>query len=60
MNRILNLFRSFDKFGHPIGVNYKGRTEFNTLFGVTATMVNFFVIVYFATNRIIDMLLRDS
>ena len=60
MNRILNLIRSFDKFGHPIGVNYKGGGKYNTLFGVAATIINFCVIVYFATNRIIDMILRDS
>ena len=60
MNRILNLIRSFDKFGHPIGVNYKGGSKYNTLFGVAATILNFCVIVNFATNKIIDMILRDS
>ena len=60
MNRILNLIRSFDKFGYPIGVNYKGEHKYNTLIGVAATILNFCVIVYFSTNKIIDMILRDS
>ena len=60
MNRITELVRTFDKFGYPIGVNYMGLGRYNTLIGVAATLINFSVIVYYSSNRIIDLILHDS
>ena len=60
MNRFSELVKHFDKFGYPIGVNYKTLGTYNTLLGVAATLINFSVIVYFSSNRLIDMILHES
>ena len=40
MKKFFRFLKSFDRFGHPISVNYKGAGKYNTLFGFFITLAN--------------------
>ena len=44
---MLDFIKSLDKYGHPIGVHYKGGSTHNTLFGSVFTLItNITVLIY--------------
>lgn len=43
MGNFLNFFVSFDIFGHPVGVNYKGEDTFKTRVGAFCTLAMYVV-----------------
>ena len=55
MSKFIKLIRGLDRFGYDIGVNYRGDGSFKTLVGVVATILNYFVIINFASTKFINM-----
>jgi hypothetical protein len=45
MKSVLNKIKSFDGFGHQIGLSYKGESTFKTLLGGICTIVGRVIIV---------------
>ena len=60
MKKFLQLVRGIDKFGHAVGVNYRGSGHFKTLFGVVATLLNVIFILQFSTTKLTNMYTRQS
>ena len=58
MSKFVKLIRGVDRFGHDVGVNYRGEVRFKTLVGVVATILNYFVIVNFASTKFLNMYTR--
>ena len=43
MKKFVNFLKGFDKYGHGVGVNYKGNAKFKTLLGVFITLLNLLI-----------------
>ena len=52
--------KGVDRFGHNVGVNYRGSGHFKTFAGVIATVLNLIVIVDFSVTKIVSMYTRQS
>ena len=60
MNKFAQLVKGVDRFGHKIGVNYRGSGQYKTYVGVIATVLNLIVIVDFSVTKIFNMYTRQS
>ena len=54
--KLLEKFKAFDGYGHPVSVLFKGGTTHNTLFGSLITLLTSALVLIFATSRIIEMM----
>ena len=52
--------KGVDRFGHNVGVNYRGSGHFKTFAGAIATVLNLIVIVDFSVKKIVSMYTRQS
>ena len=50
MERFSDFIKSFDIFGHPVGVNYKGEDTFKTRFGAFCTIAMYVLTVLSLTT----------
>ena len=60
MKKFLIFLKSFDQFGQGVSVNYKGRSKFNTLFGVFITLVNLVLASEFIFVTLYNVFSRKS
>ena len=60
MKKFFRYLKSFDQFGHPISVNYKGGTKYNTLFGFFITLVNFAFVSEFIFMTLYNNIMRNA
>ena len=58
--KIRNFFVSFDAFGEPISVNYKGETSHKTAVGALFTMAIKSFLLIFALQQILTLLNYDD
>ena len=60
MKKLASLFKGIDIYGHPIGVNYKGDGTFNTVMGSFITLITAFIVLSYASLKMMDIHSRDS
>ena len=58
MKKFIQLVKGVDRFGHKIGVNYRGSGHFKTFAGVIATVLNLIVILDFCVKKFVFMYTR--
>lgn len=55
---MMNRVKSFDIFGEPVGVNYKGDTAFKTCGGALFTVVIYLIVLVFAGVKCQTLVMR--
>ena len=50
MSKLGNLFRKMDRFGVPIGVNYKGSDVFKTNMGAFLTLASYVITIVYLSQ----------
>ena len=55
-----NFVRSFDVFGEPVSLNYKGEQSFKTIIGALFTLVLKLFIIFYAATALLDMFARAN
>ena len=58
--KLLNKFKSFDIYGHPIGVNYRGDGTFTTFFGSIMTLFTVVLVLTFAGIELERIVTNES
>ena len=51
---VLGMLQSLDKFGHPIGVTYRGDTEFKTRLGGFITLLTYVLVILYTTEKVTE------
>jgi len=55
MTQILRYLRSFDSFGEPVSINYKGDSSFKTSIGAFFSIVLKALVLTFALLSLLDL-----
>ena len=56
MGSLLGRVRSFDIFGEPVGLNYKGDSNFKTLLGAFFSILLQSFILFFTLGEFLDLI----
>src|SRR5438067_733410 len=52
VSKVVNVFRSVDKYGNNFELNHKGRTTFKTVFGAVVTLAVAGVLIWYISRLI--------
>jgi len=52
-------FKSFDMFGTPVGVNYKGEDSYKTKFGALVSILLYTIVGWYSTTKVINLVTRN-
>ena len=58
--KFIKTIRSFDKYGHPIGVHYKGDDAYRTTLGSFVTFITVGLIMTYAGIRVGQLGAREN
>ena len=60
MKIIIDKFKSLDKYGHSVGVHYRGDGSYRTSLGSFATLITVALVLLYTTIKVIEMVERTS
>ena len=52
---VLGLLQKLDKFGHPIGVTYRGETELKTSLGGFVTLLTYVLVTLYTVEKVTEL-----